>query len=253
MTLEIVAHRGAPEGVPENTLAAFERAIQLSADAVELDVRLTADQVPVVYHYYYLDDITSACGPIFAYTLAQLRQVEVRSDLGSESSPSRISTLAEVLEQIGGRIGLEIEIKGPEPECVVLIAGILKRFSQQWDAWEVTSYEPALLLAMRDLCPGLAVDLLIPPTESWMKLDVVTYQAQQRGRLAKARAVHLHPSQMTEESVAAIRRAGLEVHAWDVNTEPVLSLVAGLGIPRLCTDRLRQALEFRKLRAYGRK
>lgn len=49
---EIVAHRGAHDQVPENTLPAFERAIELGADAVELDVRLTADGIPVVYHLY---------------------------------------------------------------------------------------------------------------------------------------------------------------------------------------------------------
>ncbi|MBN1218885.1 MAG: glycerophosphodiester phosphodiesterase [Anaerolineae bacterium] len=56
---EIVAHRGAPtEVAPENTIPAFQRAIDLGADAVELDVRLTADHVPVVYHYFYLEEAT---------------------------------------------------------------------------------------------------------------------------------------------------------------------------------------------------
>ena len=54
-TFEIVAHRGVPNEYPENTLTSFERAIELGADAVELDVRLTKDKIPVVYHYYYLD------------------------------------------------------------------------------------------------------------------------------------------------------------------------------------------------------
>ena len=55
-TLEVVAHRGVAEHAPENTLPAFLRALAVGADAVELDVRLTRDRVPVVYHYYYLDE-----------------------------------------------------------------------------------------------------------------------------------------------------------------------------------------------------
>jgi glycerophosphoryl diester phosphodiesterase len=58
-TFEIVAHRGVATQYPENTIPAFLRAIELGADAVELDVRLTKDKIPVVYHYYYLDKIGS--------------------------------------------------------------------------------------------------------------------------------------------------------------------------------------------------
>jgi glycerophosphoryl diester phosphodiesterase len=76
---EIVAHRGITEEEPENTLPAFQRAIELGADAIELDVRLTSDHVPVVYHYYYLHLNTSAPGAIFEYTFDQLQEVRVRS------------------------------------------------------------------------------------------------------------------------------------------------------------------------------
>jgi glycerophosphoryl diester phosphodiesterase len=53
---EIVAHRGISTEAPENTMASFRKAIELGADAVELDVRLPADKIPVVYHYYYLQE-----------------------------------------------------------------------------------------------------------------------------------------------------------------------------------------------------
>ena len=60
---EIVAHQGAPTTeAPENTMPALQRAVASGADAVELDVRLTADGVPVVYHYFYLDAITAVSG-----------------------------------------------------------------------------------------------------------------------------------------------------------------------------------------------
>ena len=101
----------------------------------------------------------------------------------------------------------------------------------------MTSYEPALLLSIQRLCPGLATDLLFPRSEPWMKLDVVAYQALHMARLARARAVHLHPAQLSPEVVSAINRRGIQIHAWDVNDEPALRLVAGLGIPRICTDR----------------
>jgi glycerophosphoryl diester phosphodiesterase len=111
---------------------------------------------------------------------------------------------------------------------------------------EVTSYEPGLLLAVGGRCPGVAMDLLFPRSEDWMGLDVVAYLAGHRARLARARAVHLHPSQLSLDVVSAIRRQGIEVHAWDVNDEQALRTAVELKVPRVCTDRLQQALQFRQ-------
>ncbi len=243
---EIVAHRGIPTEAPENTIASFQRAVDLGADAVELDVRLTSDQIPVVYHYFYLQEHTSASGAIFNFTLAQLRSVEVFCKNNPAVKAGNISTLPEILDIFGGKIGLEIEIKGPEPEAPEIIGHVLNRFKNLWNSIEVTSYEPALLLAVQKTCPGITVDLLFPRSESWMKLDVVQYQAIHHSRLAHARAVHLHPTQLSKSVVAAIRQQGIEIHAWDANDEQALEIVAKFGIPRVCTDKFRQALAFRE-------
>ncbi|MBN1919925.1 MAG: glycerophosphodiester phosphodiesterase [Anaerolineae bacterium] len=241
---EIVAHRGIATEAPENTLEAFERAVQLGADAVELDVRLTSDFIPVVYHYFYLHENTSASGAIYDYSLQQLRQVQVFSPHNATSSGA-ISTLSEVIGALGGRIGLEIEIKGPEPEAPQLIGDVLNRFKPLWGMIEVTSYEPALLLAFQAQCPEIPVDLLVPRSEAWMGLDVVYYQALHRARLSRARAVHLHPTQLSAAGVTVLRHHGIEVHMWDANTESFLAMAVEYGIPRVCTDCFQPALAFR--------
>jgi glycerophosphoryl diester phosphodiesterase len=242
---EIVAHRGIPTEAPENTVTSFQKAIELGADAVELDVRLTADKVPVVYHYYYRQENTSASGAIFNFTLDQLRDVKVFSENDSTANPGQISTLSEILEMFSGKTGLEIEIKGPEPEAPEIIGKVLHQFQGFWNTFEITSYEPALLLAVQKVCPGITVDLLFPRSESWMKLDVVQYRAIHYSRFAHARAVHLHPSQLSEEIVIAMHNHGIEIHAWDVNDEQSLQTVTRFRIPRVCTDHFKQALAFR--------
>ena len=79
------------------------------------------------------------------------------------------------------------------------------------------------------------------------------YLAVHRTKLARARAVHLHPTQLSAEVVSTIRSCGLEVHAWDVNDEQSLNIVAELNIPRICTDKLQQALDFRRrIKSTGR-
>lgn len=243
-SFEIVAHRGVATEYPENTILAFQRAIELGADAVELDVRLTKDKIPVLYHYYYLDKVTSLPGSIFNYTYRQLSQARF---LNPQSSPDsqKIPTLVEVLETIGGKIGLEIEIKGPEPESALLIGDVLRKFKSLWKTIEVTSYEITLLLSIREQCPGITPDLLYPRTEPWMGLDVVGYEALHKARLAQARAVHLHPSQLSSEVVETIRSSGVEIHAWDVNDEPALQKIVEYNIPKVCTDRFEIAASFR--------
>ena len=241
----IVAHRGVTTNAPENTLPAFERAIELGADAVELDVRLTSDQVPVVYHYYYLDNNTSGSGAIFNHTLAELRSLKVVSKKNPLAQAGCISTLAEILEILGGRIDMEIEIKGPEPEAPGIVGSVLLDFKQLWDTIEVTARVPAFLLAIQKICPGLQADLLYPLSASWMKPDVVQFEALNLARLARASSVHLHPSQLSSEIVDNLRRANIEVHAWDVNDSSSLQLCKDTGVRRICTDDLAQALDFR--------
>ena len=243
---EIVAHRGIPTEAPENTLASFQRAIELGADAVEMDVRLTSDQVPVVFHYFYLEANTSATGAVSNYSLEQLRDVEVFCRNDPEAPSGHISILQEVLDAIGGRIGVEIHIQGPEPEAPEIIGKVLLGHKKLWDSLEVTSYEPALLQIVQKICPGIATDLLFPRSESWMKLDAVEYLAIHSARLAHARAVHLHPTQLSERIVTAIRQHGIEIHAWDVNDRQSLEIVTNYGIPRICTDELKRALVFRE-------
>ena len=140
MPTHIVAHRGATTRAPQNTIAAFRAALAMGADAVELDVRLTSDRIPVVYHYAYLDEATSGRGPIWEYTLADLQSFRV----GDADSHEHIPTLAEVLEEFAGRIGLEIELKGPEPEAITAVVRLLSAVRAHWGQIEVTSYEPLM-------------------------------------------------------------------------------------------------------------
>lgn len=239
--LEIVAHRGVPEVAPENTLPAFRQAIELGADVVEFDVRLTRDKIPVVYHYFYLDVVTKLAAPIYEYTLEELREAGIF--LGDEATGLVIPTLREVLEELGGKVGLEIEIKGPEPEAPGIVSARLHDFRDLWDTMELTSYEPAFLLEMQALCPGIPTDLLVASPQNWMGRDVYMYSALQRARVARARAVHLHPSYVSPEGLDAIRTEGIEVHAWDVNDERSLRTMTELGIQKLSTDQLRLILQ----------
>ena len=122
----VIAHRGASGDAPENTMAAFELAVEQGADAIELDVRLTADGVPVVLHDPTLDRTTSHRGPLRALALDPLRDI----DAGARFSPDQgrtypfrgtgiqVPTLAEVLRAFP-LMPFLIELKEPEAQEAV--------------------------------------------------------------------------------------------------------------------------------------
>ena len=96
----VIAHRGASADERENTLPAFERAIAVGADFVELDVQVSADGALVVFHDVDLDRLTPLRGPLGNRPLAELRE-------------HAIPTLEDVLELTRGRIGVMAELKSP--------------------------------------------------------------------------------------------------------------------------------------------
>jgi glycerophosphoryl diester phosphodiesterase len=104
----VVAHRGASAFEAENTLPAFERAIEAGADVVEFDVRMTADGVAAVMHDPGVDRTTNGHGLVAALGIAELRRLRVRTRDGGTTS---VPTLEEALAALSGRVGVDVEIK----------------------------------------------------------------------------------------------------------------------------------------------
>ena len=114
MKPSIIAHRGASGYAPENTMAAFQRALALCADAIELDVNQTADGELVVIHDDTLRRTTNGSGRVRDWTMAQLRELKVD---GGE----RLSTLREVLDWANHSLRVWIEIKNAPPQKVLKV------------------------------------------------------------------------------------------------------------------------------------
>lgn len=108
----VVAHRGLAPGLPENTPAAFRSAIALGVDAIEIDLRVTADGHVVVMHDDTVDRTTNGYGRVADLTLAQIKALHAGSLAGSAFSAERIPTYREVLEVLQGhRMRLLLDIK----------------------------------------------------------------------------------------------------------------------------------------------
>ncbi|WP_037341772.1 glycerophosphodiester phosphodiesterase family protein [Salinicoccus luteus] len=123
-----IAHRGASGYAPENTMAAFDKALEMKADYIEIDVQLSKDGEVVLMHDAMVDRTTDGSGRIDAFTLEELRRLDAGNWFGPQFVGEQIPTLEEVLDAYRGKIGILIEIKNASqhPGIEEKIAGALE-------------------------------------------------------------------------------------------------------------------------------
>ena len=116
----VIAHRGVHEGIPENTLAAYAKAIELNVDFVEIDVRETRDGHFVSIHHATVDAYTDdAQGPVKDFTLDELQALEIGSRVGPEWKEESIPTFDSILELCNGKVKIYLDFKQAPLEAVV--------------------------------------------------------------------------------------------------------------------------------------
>ena len=147
-----VAHRGAHDRVPENSIASIERAIGLGASVVELDVRKTADGVYVLMHDSTLDRTTTGSGLTAEHTLAELKSLRL---LDSDGRPSDqvAPTFAEALDVARGRVFVMIDSKIDDPSDTIAISKLVTDRSMS-DQIILYDYDPATLELYKAALPG---------------------------------------------------------------------------------------------------
>jgi glycerophosphoryl diester phosphodiesterase len=214
----VIAHRGASAEERENTLPAFERAIELGADFVELDVQAASDGALVVFHDLDLDRLTPLRGPMRRRSAAEL-------------SEHGIPRLDDVLELTHGRIGVMAELKSAylfrRHDMIARTVAALD------DDDVVISFGRRTLLEARRRRPGLRV------------LQHVGYGVSIRAASSYAWAVGFHDPRVTARGVARARRLGLETTVYTVNDERRMRELAELGVSGIFSDDpalLREAL-----------
>ncbi len=202
--MQAIAHRGASGYAPENTRAAFDRALALRADAIETDVQLTADGELVICHDTVVERTSDGRGPLADHTLAELRALDFGRWYGPEFAGQRILTAAEMLDEYAARIPLCLELKDPRAAAplVALLAarGLLDRV-------QVTSFYWTALLDAQAANPALTLGFLTPTFEE----DIVARVAR-RGFAQ----VCPHVDRLTAGRVALAHARGIQVRAWGV-------------------------------------
>lgn len=213
---DVIAHRGASAAAMENTVEAFELAVELGADAIELDVRRTADGHLVVHHDARLAD----GAPI----------VELRRD----ELPSFVPDLHAALEACAGA-WVNVEIKNdpsepdfdPERSLVGATLELLATFDDPPERWLVSSFDPATVELVRSSGSMVRTALL---------LYTITDEAITRAVEVGHHALHPWDGTLEEAAVRATHDAGLAVNVWTCNDEDRLRELIAFGVDGVCTD-----------------
>jgi glycerophosphoryl diester phosphodiesterase len=225
-----VAHRGASGLYPENTLLAFERAITLGVDALELDVHLTRDGELAVIHDDRLERTTNGSGYIRDHLAAQLRQLD--AGLG-QPVPLMGEVLA--LAEAGG-VRLCVEAKGEnDTECLAITEALVAALGQTgWTGRAVvTSFVPGALRRARTLEPRQATMLDPSPQDGSLSPREICEQALAAG----ANSLSYDHRLVTPEVAAECRLTGLALWPWAPNTTADIQRLVALSVPGIETDR----------------
>jgi len=224
----VIAHRGASGNAPENTMAAFRKAVALGATFIETDLQLSRDARFVAIHDATVNRTTNGQGAVHDMTLVDLRKLDAGSWFGSEFAGERIPTLEEILEfSMKNDVVFYLEIKpaGSWGGEHALIGAL--RESGEIPRTVVISFDPSMVMSLRKIEPTLMTGLL--------------YDGQLENPLEKAvaigaRQLAVRGDLVTPAMLAEARKKDLQVVCWTVNHPAHMRMLAAAGVDGIMTD-----------------
>ena len=233
----VVAHRGFSAAEAENTVPAFEAAVAAGAGAVELDVRVTADGVPVVMHDPGVERTTDGRGLVREMRLIDLKHLRIAT---ADGGRTEVPTLVEVLELLSGRAMVDVEIKNipgepdfdadAEPAVEATIAALDE--SGFAGSLLVSSFNPASVARCRALAPHVATGLLtIDQVDASAALEFVRTEGHP-WVLPSVTSV----SRAGASFVRAAADAGIRVGTWVIDDPEVARRLATWGVDAIATN-----------------
>lgn len=242
----VVAHRGASDVAPENTIPAIKAALAAGADMVEVDVQRTSDGIPVVLHDTTLARTTDVAQRIARHTHTPIHQLPFAAVRGLDAGAWRgktfvgttVPTLEEVLDTLRATgVGLLLEIKSPkdQPGLVEAVAEVVDRFGTGVDVVVQSFHGPSLRTFGR-LLPRVPRGLLCRSTPAQPALE------------AWVDAVNPWHASVDSAYVRRAQLAGLHTYVWTANTRRAITRAADAGVEGIITDRPERALRLLRRR-----
>lgn len=225
--MRVIAHRGYSEVYPENTLAAFEGAIDIGVDYIELDVQMTSDGVIVVFHDNDLKRITGQEGRVADYAYEQLQQLDAGSWFQADYAEERIPTLQETLELIRDsscNVYLEMKDIGDREGFAEQTLEIARQCGME-ERCLFASFQYEYLRQIKALDSGL---LTLYITSSGKTSLPTEYPAEFYG---------LYVESVSADTIKAIHDSGSKAFVWTLETPTQIDIVREMGADGVVTNR----------------
>jgi glycerophosphoryl diester phosphodiesterase len=240
----VMAHRGGKGLWPENTLYAFEQAVAMGVDVLEMDMHSTADGVLVLMHDDTVDRTTDGTGPVNALTLEELKALDAGYRWSSDEGQTftyrgkgiAVPTVEEVFVAFP-TMPMNIEIKQAEPSITKPFCQLIREYGMV-DKVLVASFREETIEEFRRECPEVATstsesEVTVLFVLSKIYLDATYSPAAQAVQVPEYRS-DLHV--LTPRLVDAAHSRGLDVHAWTINDVDDMQRLVALGVDGLITD-----------------
>ncbi len=220
----IVGHTGASSIAPENSLKSFQKAIELNADFIEFDLRLSKDGEIIIIHDENTLDTTGHNSLVNELTLRELKQLDNEGE--------KIPTLIELIKIVKGKIKLQPEIK--VPGITQDLVNILRK-NILIESSIVSCFEIVELLKIKEIEPTLKIGYLIPRVLTNKRM---VNRYIQRAIKNELYAIHPYYQVVDREFVELAHDNGLKVNVWTVNEESMMRKLIDLGVDGIMTDDL---------------
>ncbi|MBP1949244.1 glycerophosphodiester phosphodiesterase [Virgibacillus litoralis] len=230
-----IAHRGASAHAPENTMAAFEKAVDMKADYIEIDVQMTEDEELIAIHDTTLNRTTDGRGFVGDFTLEEIRVLDAGSWFGEEFAGEQIPTFEEVIDAYRGKIGILIELKSPElyPGIEGKVADVLIERNMQHPQNEkiiIQSFNHESMQVSKELLPNVPHGVLAG----------MTWAGVTNGQLAEfaTYADYFNPNMniVTDELVARVHATGMDIYPYTVRVQAEADRLFNLDVDGIITD-----------------
>ncbi|MDO9303329.1 MAG: glycerophosphodiester phosphodiesterase family protein [Anaerolineales bacterium] len=229
----LFAHRGDLAHAPENTLPAFEQALQKGADGVELDAKLTADGHVIVIHDSSVDRTTNGKGRVATLTLEAIRKLDAGKWFDQKFADIKVPLLEEVFETVGKDKMINIELTNyyftPRDGLALKVCELIKRHNNQRQILFSSYFSSNLKIAAQTL-PEIPRGLLA------MRGALGLWARSFGFMFGDYQALHPHISNTSREQIQRAHRLHRRVHVWTANTSAEIIQLKEWGVDGIITD-----------------
>lgn len=235
----IIAHRGASGEAPENTLAAFQLAMDQGCDAIELDIHLSADGNIIVCHDSTINRTTSGTGHISDMTLEELKGVDAGSWYSEKYAGEQIPLLEEVFDMIPNEMMIHVEIKDPRQHLIVPKLSELLKKNNRLNTVVALSFHHKSLLRLKQIEQEVKISPLY-------RADFVDHRIVAESLGVPVYSIHPNFRFIHREDILEALNENLQVYLCTINDEKNMKLAMESGASGILTDfpkRLQQVLK----------